>query len=95
MCSLINWKLKEVMDREQITGEELAEVLETTRRSITRLRAREMPAINEAKFSALLIALNKLRKTSEEIITPHDLIVFSLTMDEMKDIENYREEHPF
>ena len=84
---LINWNLREVMDRNGIRGADLAQSMGISKNSVSNLRGVEMPRFDGDRLNSLVLSLNKLRKAGTDLITPSDLIGFSLTPDEMKELE--------
>jgi DNA-binding Xre family transcriptional regulator len=85
--TLIRWKLREVMDRHGIKAKDLAESLKISQNSVSNLRGGEMPRIDGDRLNSLLIQLNKMRRAESEIITPSDLIEFSLSLDEARGLK--------
>ncbi|NER29088.1 MAG: helix-turn-helix domain-containing protein [Symploca sp. SIO1C4] len=73
---MIKWRLSEVMARHQVTGRELANLLNRHESSITKIRATKiMPRLSATSLNELLNGLNKLKKTEvDHVITPNDLI---------------------
>ena len=84
--TMIHWRLREVMDREGIQAKVLAEELGVTQNSISNMRRSTMPRMNGDTFNSLLIAINKLRREQSALILPNDVLQFSLTPDEMKEL---------
>lgn len=84
--TLIRWKLREVMDRHGIQAKDLADELGVSRNAVSNLRGVDMPRIDGARLNDLLLALNKMRRADSKLITPVDLIEFTLGMDELKGV---------
>lgn len=84
--TLIRWKLREVMDRHGIQAKDLADELGISRNAVSNLRGVDMPRIDGDRLNNLLLALNKMRRADSQLITPVDLIEFTLGMDELKGV---------
>jgi DNA-binding Xre family transcriptional regulator len=82
--NVIQWRLRDVMDSHNISATSLAEKLGVSKNAVSNLRGVEMPRINGDRLNSLVLALNALRRANTDLITPADLIQFSLTTDEMK-----------
>lgn len=82
MPNLITWNLKQVMKENQINPSDLAEYMEITKNTVSRLRQPKMPSMDDTKINNLIIALNALRKPGKPLINVNDLIVLSFTVDE-------------
>ena len=82
--NVIQWRLRDVMDSHNISATSLAEKLGVSKNAVSNLRGVEMPRINGDRLNGLVLALNELRRANTDLITPADLIQFSLTTDEMK-----------
>lgn len=85
--TLIRWKLKDVMDRHGIQAKELALSLGVSQNAVTNMRRSEMPRIDGDRLNALLMTLNKMRRSGTAVLTPVDLIEFSLTLDEAREVQ--------
>ena len=81
---LISWKLREVMDRHGIRATDLAESMGISKNAVSNLRGVDMPRLDGDRLNSLVLSLNQLRRHGSTLITPSDLIGFSLTPDEMK-----------
>ncbi len=82
--NVIQWRLRDVMDAHGISATLLAEKLGVSKNAVSNLRGVEMPRINGDRLNSLVLALNELRRANTDLITPADLLQFSLTTDEMK-----------
>ncbi len=82
--NVIQWRLRDVMDSHGISATSLAESLGVSKNAVSNLRGVEMPRMNGDRLNSLVLALNELRRANTDLITPSDLIQFSLTTDEMK-----------
>lgn len=92
MTNLITWRLKEIMNREGIGTKDLAKRMKLTVRWAQKTRAPVMPGMNQERLEDLLMALNVLRKPGSDIIRIQDLIAFSLTPEQIKQMEAERAE---
>ncbi|KAI9129141.1 helix-turn-helix transcriptional regulator [Acaryochloris sp. CCMEE 5410] len=81
--NVIQWRLREVMDANDIRPKDFAKTLGISSNAVSNLRGREMPKINGERLNQIVIALNLLRSRKKALITPSDLFSFSLTMEEM------------
>ena len=78
---MIRWKLRELMARGKVTNRELATHTNHHETSISRLKMTDtMPRLDGSMLNALCVALSKIfqEKNLGDIITPADLIEFSL-----------------
>lgn len=80
---VIHWRLRDVMDSHGIRATDLAERMQVSKNAVSNLRGSDMPRIDGARLNSLVLALNGLRRANSDIITPSDLIQFSLNPDEM------------
>ncbi len=83
---VIQWRLREVMDRHGIQAKDLATEMGVSRNAVSNLRAFEMPRIDGDRLNQLIVSLNRLRKAKNSLITPSDLIGFTLSPEEMQKI---------
>lgn len=84
---MITWDLKGLMEREKIAAGVLAKRIEVTDRTMSRMRGRTMPSLDQKKMADLLLALNTLKRSETPLITPNDLLIFSLTATELQQVE--------
>lgn len=85
-ATLIRWKLREVMDKHSIKAKDLADAMSLSQNALSNLRGSDMPRIDGERLNSLLINLNKMRRAGSDVITPADLIEFSLSLNETKEI---------
>lgn len=85
---VITWQLKSIMKTERISIEDLRLELGSDKRTITRMRGVAMPKLNGDRVGEILVALNKLKRPESPLITPNDLMLFSLTVAESEAIES-------
>ena len=71
------------MESQGIRAKDLAIELKVSQNAVSNMRSSSMPRIDGQKFNDLIIALNNLRKANSDLITPSDLIAFSLSPNEM------------
>lgn len=76
------------MEREGIRPLQLYEEMGVNYRQVSRMRKTKMPRMEQDKLEDLLLALNILKRPESDIITHADLFTFSLTVDELKQIES-------
>lgn len=84
--TMIQWRLRQVMDDEGIQGKELAQELAVSANAVSNLRKPEMPRLNGDGLNGLLVALNKLRAPDRGLIDVGDLIRFSLSPSELSEL---------
>lgn len=84
---VLTWKLLEIMETEGIRPHQLYEEMGVNYRQITRMRKAKMPRMEQDKLEDLLLALNILKRPETPIITHADLFTFSLTIDELRQID--------
>jgi DNA-binding Xre family transcriptional regulator len=82
--TLIRWKLREVMDHHGIKSKDLAVALGISPNAVTNLRDSSMPRVDGERLNSLLMQLNHMRKEGSDLLTPVDLIEYSLSLDEAK-----------
>lgn len=87
---VLTWNLAEIMEREGIKPKQLYEEMGVHYRQVSRMRKPRMPYLGHDKLEDLLLALNTLKRPESDIITHEDLFTFSLTLDELKQIEGKR-----
>lgn len=85
--TLIRWKLREVMDSHRIQAKELADRMDLSQNALSNLRKGEMPRIDGDRLNSLLLNLNQLRREGSPVIGVTDLIEFSLSLDEAKEMK--------
>ncbi|MEC4813235.1 MAG: helix-turn-helix transcriptional regulator [Scytonema sp. PMC 1069.18] len=77
--TLIRWRLKEVMARYDIKGVDLAKKLDISPNAMSSLRkAKTMPRLDGTALNLLCNALNELAQDLEKLITPGDLLDYSI-----------------
>jgi DNA-binding Xre family transcriptional regulator len=75
------------MEQQGIKAKALSQELGLSSTAITNLRGSSMPRIDGEKLNQLLLALNRMRRADSPLITLADLIEFSLTTDELGDLD--------
>ena len=70
------------MKENGVNPSDLAEYMEITKNTVSRMRQPKMPSMDDIKINNLIIALNALRKPGKPLINVNDLIVLSFTVEE-------------
>ncbi|MEP1079666.1 helix-turn-helix transcriptional regulator [Leptolyngbya sp. PL-A3] len=87
-ATLIRWKLREVMDVHGIQAKDLAEAVGVSKNAVSNWRNSDMPRLDGDRLNEILLQVNKRRRPGSPIVMPSDLIEFTLSPDEISEINS-------